>query len=1208
MVEYHAVADKQESLLPLTEDDCHPENNPRMDFSSYNRQTKFSKMKAVNEDGPKSLKRPSTSENIALEQETHINRKTDKWSSPDGQFSELAGSVSPDLHAWRNQSTSVSPKRCWSQSNRSLSRSPRVSKLGSKRWENRGRARGGLIVHDGDFPDSKGGSKRSNWDGMTAVQTTRRIGITNKEIKALVPALDQSDNLGRSISPGLESWRRHVYNVNLKHGCSQSERNFISNKDGAKMPNWETVPGDQTTNEDGYSKRHSGGRGAALNQFEELDRSISVDHQRWRRRRHSISPKHSWCMRKRSRSPSPPLGLKSGMENWETRGRTSTGGSAAAYRDFATEKFGKGSHFRELSEDDAWRHSENASREFGGGRFERGRYTRYHSRENFDDDLLEQKDFSRDRLLQREPSHHDGNWEKHEHHQNNRSTEHHYISTKERHPRVSTCNYDHHDDNSHSLWSRRNGAREINYDRRDADSPFRQRLKSRRVSSDTPCKYFAVGHCRRGEDCKFSHQPLHGHPKGRQQDDKQDYNTRTETAMSLSGSERGNRVSITDALISSRGMHNGNDSRMSNSSSMDDELLRKSKDAQSKASESPEQNITHDASEQYDSAISADMMSKSTHMEQIISNKEQTSSKGGCVVGDTTRSKTEMDFATIPFTAVSFTEKSWSRSRSEQQLGPELHSFAPSAQDMKGASLSPSGKTVQETVCSIAPNGDSQLGSGQILSPTNQQMHFASQVGHTEQIQQSPVSLSQHVVRKGRCNQQMDSAAQVGHSELIQQGPVFLSQLVVPKGRCNQQMDSAAQVGHSELIQQSPVSHENGLSQHIVPEGQCNQQMHSAAQVGHNEQMQQSPVSDKSDLSQSIAHSVVPKGQSNQIFSQDHPNIQPILISDDESDQQAGDSSERTSRVTSGTSANQVVVITDEAAHVTNLLSSPSQVCQQPSQPHAILTPIGSAGSTLSLMASKPSIVKLPSPPLVSSLGGSEEFVAPHHNQTPASNSYKDAHLDNNENRQDKILEPHHNQTQVSDNCYKGAHSDENEDRQNGKLELKQVELTVSIKSSHSDENQNRQNGKLELKQVEHVKEVTVSIKGQNEKVHVAPTEEVDHDAQIDGRNKNTKETNGMKMFKFALVEFVKDQLKPTWKEGHLSREAHKAIVKKVVEKVIDSVKGPNFPQTQHKINQYMEHSKSKLTKLVHLCAVVAYACTSTGSSSMKLVTKSGNI
>ena len=141
----------------------------------------------------------------------------------------------------------------------------------------------------------------------------------------------------------------------------------------------------------------------------------------------------------------------------------------------------------------------------------------------------------------------------------------------------------------------------------------------------------------------------------------------------------------------------------------------------------------------------------------------------------------------------------------------------------------------------------------------------------------------------------------------------------------------------------------------------------------------------------------------------------------------------------------------------------------------------------------------------------------------------------------------------------------------------------MSIKSSHSDENENRQNGKLELKQVKHVKEVTVSIKGQNEKVHVAPTEEVDHDAQIDGRNKNTKETNGMKMFKFALVEFVKDQLKPTWKEGHLSREAHKAIVKKVVDKVTDSVKGSNFPQTQHKINQYMEHSKSKLTKLVHV-------------------------
>lgn len=65
------------------------------------------------------------------------------------------------------------------------------------------------------------------------------------------------------------------------------------------MSNWETASGDQTTNEDGYSRRHGGVWGAALDRFEELDQSISVDHQRWRRRSHSISPKHSWRIRKR---------------------------------------------------------------------------------------------------------------------------------------------------------------------------------------------------------------------------------------------------------------------------------------------------------------------------------------------------------------------------------------------------------------------------------------------------------------------------------------------------------------------------------------------------------------------------------------------------------------------------------------------------------------------------------------------------------------------------------------------------------------------------------------------------------------------------------------------------------------------------------------------------------------------------------------------
>lgn len=80
---------------------------------------------------------------------------------------------------------------------------------------------------------------------------------------------------------------------------------------------------------------------------------------------------------------------------------------------------------------------------------------------------------------------------------------------------------------------------------------------------------------------------------------------------------------------------------------------------------------------------------------------------------------------------------------------------------------------------------------------------------------------------------------------------------------------------------------------------------------------------------------------------------------------------------------------------------------------------------------------------------------------------------------------------------------------------------------------------------------------------------------------KKIKEAKDIRMFKCALIEFVKDILKPKWKEGQLSKEAHKTIVKKVVEKVSGSLQGPNVPQTQEKVDLYLLASKPKLSKLV---------------------------
>ncbi|KAE8718099.1 Basic helix-loop-helix DNA-binding superfamily protein [Hibiscus syriacus] len=101
--------------------------------------------------------------------------------------------------------------------------------------------------------------------------------------------------------------------------------------------------------------------------------------------------------------------------------------------------------------------------------------------------------------------------------------------------------------------------------------------------------------------------------------------------------------------------------------------------------------------------------------------------------------------------------------------------------------------------------------------------------------------------------------------------------------------------------------------------------------------------------------------------------------------------------------------------------------------------------------------------------------------------------------------------------------------------------------------------------------EETKKAEGEN-----GPSENIDAD-----EGKKKKDDKGIRAFKFALAEFVKDLLKPTWKEGHIDKEAYKNIVKKVVDKVIATVQGTSIPQTREKIDQYLSVSKLKLGKLV---------------------------
>lgn len=96
------------------------------------------------------------------------------------------------------------------------------------------------------------------------------------------------------------------------------------------------------------------------------------------------------------------------------------------------------------------------------------------------------------------------------------------------------------------------------------------------------------------------------------------------------------------------------------------------------------------------------------------------------------------------------------------------------------------------------------------------------------------------------------------------------------------------------------------------------------------------------------------------------------------------------------------------------------------------------------------------------------------------------------------------------------------------------------------------------------------------------PLENMDQNGGPD-EAKKTKDAKGIRAFKFALVEFVKELLKPTWKEGQINKEDYKTIVKKVVDKVTGTMQVANIPQTQEKIEHYLSFSKPKLSKLVQV-------------------------
>lgn len=79
------------------------------------------------------------------------------------------------------------------------------------------------------------------------------------------------------------------------------------------------------------------------------------------------------------------------------------------------------------------------------------------------------------------------------------------------------------------------------------------------------------------------------------------------------------------------------------------------------------------------------------------------------------------------------------------------------------------------------------------------------------------------------------------------------------------------------------------------------------------------------------------------------------------------------------------------------------------------------------------------------------------------------------------------------------------------------------------------------------------------------------------------KESKAVRQFRVALIEFVKELLKPKWREGQISKETHNKIVRKAVEKVLSTLPEEQVPTTAEMAKQYLALSRGKIDKLIEV-------------------------
>lgn len=723
-------------------------------------------------------------------------------------------------------------------------------------------------------------------------------------------------------------------------------------------------------------------------------------------------------------------------------------------------------------------------------------------------------------------SHNDGVQEKHEPQRNSRSSVRCNNFLKGKCYRGSACKYVHHGVNADGYggWSSRDATRERIHSRRDTDASFGHdwKIQSHR-SSDIPCKFFPEGRCRNGERCKFSHQgPTRGSPELKSQDGRWGDSSGIDSSRSLDGSKWSDH----------------NSSRTWNQSWNGSKWVDEAVDRNASSDQSWGGHKC--GNKEADKNVQSSPWSSDSNNERAEDPRNR--SREDSKFGD---NAIERNIKGVP--------ESWIA----QQCVNDTD--VPSAVGSKRYPPNIDGK---ESLCNLQDTRGPQ--------------------GADQQLNVVTLSM-QPLTSETACNQYRSgliSDAATFHCEEVNKytngnnnnsGNNLPAVIPVAGQSTGESQNQHAFHPPTSVVQRfNPTEQSQPMA--FPPPNLQNQSQNQFIKPPHlsarnvNLNMQSQPLAPPPPP---ISGPMDPNEQIQWIPTQPPSSAQSeILLGQGESIKKRELLEANTSQLVSETSVTQNAVTTDKGAKIADLSASLAQIFgdgQQLPQLYATLNHLTATGMVPSHSYSQSNSATFSAPTEAQPNQG----PWPQKQYDPINDSTEPIKTDINYQHQGFSLNTH-------------AQSSSIEESQ-APQQILAPSVTVGsnnsgLEKSHLEDQDKQHEMSMGTDAVDLNKSETAQ---QGNEQQVGQLKDMD-DGQVDEDGKKSKDSKGMKMFKFALVEFVKELLKPTWKEGHMSKEAHKTIVKKVVDKVTGSMESSHIPQTQDKIDQYLSYSKSKLTKLVN--------------------------